>query len=152
MKVIKGTLVLSILLSSLLTIGCSNSRREQRKKKPSVLILFSDQHNKNVFHFEGHPDVITPNLDKLAGESVVFDRVYCNTGVCTPSRSAFLTGLIPRTLGLLSNEGNTSVMDDAVSVATIFKQKNYNTYTFGKRHVRSSIDAGWDVKKDHHES
>ena len=40
-------------------------------------------------------------------------------------------------------------MDDAVSMATIFKLNNYNTYAFGKRHVTTSIDAGWDVKKDH---
>ena len=56
---------------------------------------------------------------------------------------------MPRTLGLLANPGHTSVMDDAVSMATIFKLNNYNTYSFGKRHVSSAIDAGWDVTKDH---
>ena len=125
------------------------SETEKSKKKPNVLILFSDQHNKKVMGYENHPDVITPNLDKLAEESLVFDKAYCNVGVCTPSRSALLTGLMPRTLGLLANPGHTSVMDDAVSMATIFKQNNYNTFTFGKRHVSTSIDAGWDVKKDH---
>ncbi len=34
-------------------------------QKPNVIILFSDQHNKKVMGFEGHPDVITPNLDQL---------------------------------------------------------------------------------------
>lgn len=149
MKLIKSLIFINILLGSLLTIGCSSNKRTQKKKKPNVLILFSDQHHKNVFGFEGHPDVITPHLDKLAGESVVFDRAYCNTGVCVPSRSAFLTGLMPRTLGLLSNDGHTSVMDEAVSMATIFKQNGYNTYTFGKRHVSTSIDSGWDIKKSH---
>ena len=51
--------------------------------------------------FEDHPDVITPNLDKLAEEGLVFDRAYCTVGVCVPSRSSMLTGLMPRTLGLL---------------------------------------------------
>lgn len=118
-------------------------------QKPNVLILFSDQHNKNVMGYENHPDVITPNLDRLADEGLIFDRAYCTVGVCVPSRSSLLTGLMPRTLGLLSNGGHTSVMEDAVSMATIFKRNNYNTYAFGKRHVRSSIDEGWDVKKDH---
>jgi arylsulfatase A-like enzyme len=40
-------------------------------------------------------------------------------------------------------------MDDAVSMATIFKLNNYNTYTFGKRHVSGAIDDGWDIKKGH---
>jgi arylsulfatase A-like enzyme len=118
-------------------------------QKPNVLILFSDQHNKNVMGFEGHPDVITPNLDQLAEQGLVFDRAYSTVGVCVPSRSSLLTGLMPRTMGLLSNGGHTSVMEDAVSMATIFKLNNYNTYAFGKRHVSSSIDEGWDVKKDH---
>jgi arylsulfatase A-like enzyme len=139
-------LISSAAIASLALPACDTKKRE---KKPNVLVLFSDQHNKKVMGFEDHPDVITPNLDKLAEESLVFDRAYCTVGVCVPSRSSFLTGLMPRTLGLLSNGGHTSVMDDAVSMATIFKQNNYNTYTFGKRHVSSSIDAGWDVKKDH---
>lgn len=131
-----------------ISIGFS-SNNPNKKKKPNVLILLSDQHNKKVLGFEDHPDVITPNLDKLADESLIFDKAYCTVGVCTPSRSSLLTGLMPRTLGLLANPGHTSVMEDAFSMATIFKQNNYNTYTFGKRHVSSSIDAGWDVKKDH---
>jgi arylsulfatase A-like enzyme len=99
--------------------------------------------------YEGHPDVITPNLDQLAAEGMVFDRAYSTVGICVPSRSSLLTGLMPRTLGLLSNGGHTSVMEDAVSMATIFKLNGYNTFAFGKRHVRSSIDAGWDIKKGH---
>lgn len=139
-----------LLITGFVVFGLSCKKPDVKfKKHPNVLILFSDQHNKKVFGFEGHPDVITPNLDKLAHQSLVFDKAYCNTGVCTPSRAAFLTGLMPRTLGLLSNEGHTSVMDDAVSMASIFKFNSYNTYSFGKRHVSSSIDKGWDVKKDH---
>jgi len=135
-----------ILFSANIVFGQDNN---SKKKKPNVIILFSDQHNKKVMGFENHPDVITPNLDKFASEALVFDRAYCSVGICTPSRSTFLTGLMPRTLGLLTNPGHTSVMDDAVSMATIFKLNNYNTFTFGKRHVSSSIDEGWDVKKDH---
>ena len=131
------------------TTFAQKNKTELASKKPNVIILFSDQHNKKVMGFEGHSDVITPNLDKLSEEALIFDKAYCTTGVCTPSRSSLLTGLMPRTLGLLANPGHTTVMDDAVSIATIFKHNNYNTYAFGKRHVSTSIDAGWDVKKDH---
>ncbi len=120
-----------------------------RKKKPNVIILFSDQHNKKVMGFEGHPDVITPNLDKLAKQSVVFDRAYCATGICVPSRSSLMSGLYPRTMGLLSNSEKTSVIKDVVSLASLFKQNNYTTYAFGKRHTSGAIDAGWDVQQSH---
>ena len=120
-----------------------------QKKKPNVLILFSDQHNKKVMGFEGHPDVITPNLDKLAKESVVFDRAYCVTGICAPSRSSLMSGLYSRTLGLLSNGEKTEVMNEVVSLATVFRQNNYNTYAFGKRHTSQAVDAGWGVQRSH---
>jgi arylsulfatase len=150
MKSGRNVIIILLVIFSVTGFSCSRKKVvKQNQKKPNVIILFSDQHNKKVMGFEGHPDVITPNLDKLAAESLIFDKAYCNVGVCTPSRSALLTGLMPRTLGLLANPGHTSVMDDAVSMATIFKNNNYNTYAFGKRHVSTSIDAGWDVKKDH---
>ena len=119
------------------------------KKKPNVIILFSDQHNKQVMGFEGHPDVITPHLDQLAGEGLVFDRAYCATGICVPSRLSLMTGLYPRTLGVLSNGGATSVVNHAVSMATIFQHNQYSTYAFGKRHLKGAIDEGWDVHKSH---
>ncbi len=125
------------------------ARTETEGKKPNVIILFSDQHNKKVMGFEGHPDVITPNLDQLASESTVFDRAYCTQGICVPSRSSLMTGLSVRTMGFVNNGGHTSVMDDVVSMASIFKQNGYKTYSFGKRHLRNAIDEGWDVKKGH---
>jgi len=99
--------------------------------------------------FEGHPDVLTPNLDKLAKQSVVFDRAYCSVGICAPSRSSLMTGIYPRTLGLLSNSERTSVMEDVVSLASVFRQNNYSTYAFGKRHTHGAVDAGWDVHRGH---
>ena len=118
-------------------------------KKPNVLILFSDQHSKNVMGFEGNPDVVTPNLDRLAKQSVVFDRAYCTTGISAPSRSSLMTGLYPRTLGLLSNSEKTSVMEEVVSMASLFRQNIYRTYAFGKRHTSGAVDAGWDVEQSH---
>lgn len=147
---LNGLIAVLLMILTAIGTGCiRKTEKESSQKKPNVIILFSDQHNKKVMGFEGHPDVITPNLDRLASEGLVFDRAYCTVGICVPSRSSLLTGLMPRTLGLLSNQGHTSVMEDAVSMATIFKRNHYNTYAFGKRHVSSSIDDGWDVKKDH---
>ncbi len=139
----------SLILSSVTLLLLIFSCKENVNSKMNVLILFSDQHNKKTMGYENHPDVITPNLDKLAAQSLVFDRAYCPTGVCSPSRSSFMTGLYPRTLGLLSNEGHTSVMEDAVSMASIFKNNGYKTFAFGKRHTSSSIDDGWDVQQSH---
>lgn len=150
MKLGRNTLIVLLVISSITGLSFSKKKESQEnRKKPNVILLFTDQHNKKVMGFEGHPDVITPNLDQLADEAMIFDKAYCTRGVCTPSRSSLMTGLMPRTLGLLANPGHTSVIDDAVSMASIFKMNGYKTYAFGKRHIKSSIDAGWDIKKDH---
>ena len=126
-----------------------NTEEKRVKKLPNILILFSDQHNKKVTGYEGHPDVKTPSLDKLASESIVFDRAYCTTGICVPARSSLMTGIYPRTLGVLSNTEDTQVMKEVVSLPSILKAEGYKTYAFGKRHTKSSIDKGWDVKRRH---
>jgi len=145
-----NTFILLLIPSAIFGSGTSVIKDSKEKsKKPNVLILFSDQHNKKVMGFEGHPDVITPNLNKLAKESVVFDRAYCTTGISAPSRSSLMSGLYSRTLGLLSNGEKTQVMNEVVSLATVFKQNNYNTYAFGKRHTSQAVDAGWDVQRSH---
>ncbi len=145
-KVLLSLVSLFLLTGSACT---SKSGNESSKKKPNLIILFTDQHNKKVMGFEGHPDVITPNLDQLASEAVVFDRAYAAQGICVPSRSSMMTGLRVRTMGFINNGGHTSVMDDAVSMASIFNKNGYKTYAFGKRHLRDAINEGWDVKKGH---
>src|SRR5210317_28420 len=95
-----------VLISIILLTGSScttKTTQDSSARKPNVILLFSDQHIKKVMGFEGHPDVITPNLDQLASEAVVFDRAYCAQGICAPSRSALMTGLNVRTLGFLNN-------------------------------------------------
>ena len=152
MKLIEqlGHKILVLLLLILVSGGCGPAINSKSfPKKPNVLILFSDQHHKKVMGFEDHPDVLTPHLDQLASEGVVFDRAYCAQGICVPSRSSLMTGLAVRTMGFVNNGGHTSVMGEVVSMASIFKRNGYKTYAFGKRHLRDSIDAGWDVKKGH---
>lgn len=141
-----GFAILSIQAGSAIA---GNNQSNLPKKKPNVIILFADQHNKDVMGFEGHPDVLTPNLDKLAKQSVVFDRAYCSVGICAPSRSSLMSGIYPRTMGLLSNNERTTVMEEVVPLASVFQQNNYRTFAFGKRHIHGDVDAGWNVQRSH---
>ncbi len=118
-------------------------------KSPNILLLYADQHNKEVMGYEDHSDVLTPNLDRLAKVSHVFDRAYCTTGICAPSRSSMMTGLYPRTLGILSNSERTQVMKEVRSMPSILQSLGYKTYAFGKRHTSLAVDDGWDVHKSH---
>ena len=58
----------------------------------NVLLLISDEHNPFYSSVYGHPFVQTPAMDRLAENGVVYESAYCPSPLCTPSRSAFMTG------------------------------------------------------------
>ena len=60
-----------ICTAALLSLSVGVSAQE---RQPNVILLFSDQHNADVFGWTGHPDAITPNLDRMARTGVVFNR------------------------------------------------------------------------------
>ncbi len=119
------------------------------KARPNILLLFSDQHQAACMGYQNHADVITPNLDKLAKSGTVFNRAYCQDGVCVPSRMSLMTGLYPRRLGILHNPDKTTVADEVVSLQSVLKDNGYYTAAFGKRHLRQAADLGWDHHRSH---
>ena len=67
--------------------------------RPNVLFLIADDLNCAIGPY-GDETAITPHLDRLAQRGLVFERAYCQQAVCNPSRSSFLTGLRPDTVGV----------------------------------------------------
>ncbi len=59
--------------------------------RPNVLLLLSDQHNRNLLSCGADPYIRTPNLDALAAGGVRFDNAYCASPLCVPSRMTMLT-------------------------------------------------------------
>lgn len=94
---------ITCLIASLLTLACSLSFASADDKLNVVLIISDDQ-AWNDYGFMGHPDIKTPNLDKLASESVVFRRGYVPTALCRPSLVTLLTGHYASTHGVTGND------------------------------------------------
>src|SRR5689334_23022115 len=68
-------------------------------RKPNILFIASDDLNDWVGAM-GHPEVKTPNLDRLAKRGTIFTNAHCQSPLCSPSRMSLLTGLRPSTLGI----------------------------------------------------
>ena len=72
---------------------------------PNILFIVADQHNAKVLGHKGHPDVQTPNLDRMAREGCRFDNAITQNPICTPSRVSFLSGQYPHNHGYYSLSG-----------------------------------------------
>ena len=76
-------------------------------KKPNVLFIVADDLMKQV-EFYGYSEVKTPNLNKLAQESTLFDRAYCQYPLCGPSRASFMLSKYPDQTGITFNQAGKS--------------------------------------------
>jgi arylsulfatase A-like enzyme len=112
-----------------------NNRRlkSMSNHKPNVVFVFSDQHRAEAVGYEGNPDVQTPNLNRLAAESLVFKTAVSNSPVCSPYRATLMTGQYPLTHGVFVND--VPIASCAVSLGEAFKQAGYDTAYIGKWHI-----------------
>jgi len=112
--------------------------------RPNILLLYSDQHHAGVLGAEGHPDAKTPNLDRMAREGVRFSRAYCQNAVCGPSRASMMTGLYPRTIGVLDNGDAPPKGSVHVPLPTYLRQEGYQVVCYGKQHMLPALQVEWD--------
>lgn len=134
-------LFLSVLI--LFFYGC-----EQELKQPNVLFICIDDLNDWTGFLDGHPDALTPNMDKLASESVVFSQAYCPAPACNPSRAAIFTGIRPSTSGVYKNPQplrTSPVLKDIQTMPQYFSSHGYVSKGSGKTfHDPYPDPASWD--------
>jgi len=113
----------------------------QAQQKNALLIILDDM-NDYIGVMGGHPQAITPNIDRLASEGVYFSNAHSNAPICAPSRASFLSGLYPSTTG---NFGFGHIQDNPVLTNSKFimeyaAENGFETYSTGKVFHRSVDD------------
>jgi arylsulfatase A-like enzyme len=78
-------------------------------EKTNVLFIITDQQRADHLSCAGNPILRTPNLDRLASESIRFTNAFCTNPMCMPNRASILTGLYPNVHGVRSNGMNLSL-------------------------------------------
>ncbi len=90
----------AILLSLFCLLPFATAVALDAAERPNILMIASDDLNDWVGCLGGHPQVQTPNIDRLAGRGVVFSNAHCQSPICNPSRTSLLMGLRPTTSGV----------------------------------------------------
>jgi len=105
----------------------------QDQPRPNLVFVFADQMRAQATGYAGDPNVQTPNLDRLARESVNFTHTVSGCPVCSPYRASLLTGQYPLTHGVFLND--LCLRDEAVSIAEALGEAGYDTAYIGKWHL-----------------
>lgn len=104
----------------------------EHELRPNVIWVFGDQHRGQSVGYMGDPNVATPNLDRLAAEGLTFTHAVAGAPLCTPARSAIMTGRYPHK-GAAAHEDQ--LPSGQPTLATPFRQAGYRTSYFGKWHL-----------------
>jgi len=140
-------------MTPLLTYAQSpaDSHTEQR---PNFVILFIDDMGWRDWSGNGSDYLVTPNIDRLGKEGLVFDQGYVNAANCAPSRCAILSGQYPPRndfynvwtihrgnkqydrLSLNDVQDGQTLRDERITFAEALKQAGYGTAMYGKWHVK----------------
>ncbi len=140
MKSIKAFLILFLGLGFL-----APAFAEQR---PNVLFIITDDQGFSDFGFTGNKLVKTPNMDRLAAQSAVFENFVVNPA-CSPSRATFYTGRQHLTAGVWGVPPRANLLRDEALMPAFFRAVGYRTFYAGKADTARLPDSspwerGWD--------
>ncbi|CAN5616334.1 sulfatase [soil metagenome] len=105
------------------------------EQRPNVLFIVIDDLNDWIGCLDGHPQVQTPHIDALARRGTNFTNAHCQTPLCNPTRTSFLTGLRPSTTGVYALNPwfrDADQWADLVTLPQHFAANGYRTLTTGK--------------------
>ena len=100
--------------------------------KPNIVFIIVDDLRPELGCY-GNKLIKTPHIDKLATQSTLFDRAYCQQAVCGASRASFLSGLRPDSTHIYDIHTELrSTQKDCLTLPLFFKSKGYETISMGK--------------------
>ncbi|MBI3881633.1 MAG: sulfatase [Verrucomicrobia bacterium] len=124
--------LLRLALGALMAVGLINATQAPAAQKLNVLFIAVDDMN-NDLHCYGHPLVSSPNIDRLAGMGVKFERAYCQFPLCSPSRTSLMTGLRPDVTKTFNLQYHFRIgLPNVVTIPQMFMKNGYYAARVGK--------------------
>jgi N-acetylgalactosamine-6-sulfatase len=143
------TLLAALLLAPLAALQAADPAAAS---KPNIVFIFADDWGWGDLSCHGHSWLKTPNLDRLASEGIDFQQFNVLNPVCSPSRTAVMTGIYPARFSVHQHfaapaqnheRGMSDWLDpQAPTLPRFLKQSGYRTAHFGKWHLTNRNTAG----------
>ena len=131
--------------------GCNNPKEKTEKSPNIIFIMADDLGYGDVTCFNKDSKIITPNIDNLAADGVMFTDAHTSSSVCTPTRYGILTGRYNWRSTLkkhvLSGYSKALIPQERKTIAGFLRENGYKTAGIGKWHLGwdwSNVDAGND--------
>ena len=139
-----------LLLCLLAGTALSSALSQATPKRPNILFILCDDIRWDHLGCAGHPNIKTPNIDRLAHEGVHFRNMFCTTSLCSPSRASILSGLYGHSHGVQNNF--TEFPNELPSFPKRLHDTGYETAYIGKWHMGEDNDEkrpGFDYWVSH---
>ena len=130
-------------------IKTGNGTNDGNEDKPyNLVVIMTDNQGPWSLGCYGNPDVLTPNIDRIASEGMLFEEAFASNPVCSPTRATFLTGLMPSQHGVHSwlHANHLQMGPDAQSTLSAFTTlgevlmaAGYNCGLVGKWHLGDNL-------------
>ena len=114
-------------------------------KRKHVLMFFTDQQRYDTIHALGNDEIVTPALDQLRGDAIVYDKCYTPSPVCVPARLSMLSGQYCARTG--NNTNNKAQVYNGEGFYSEFTKAGYNSCCIGKMHYYTDLYAPMGFKK-----
>lgn len=133
-----------ILLFAMITCACFGAER-----KPNVLFIAVDDLRPQLGCY-GDKLAKSPNIDRLAGNGLLFERAYCQQAICMSSRASLMSGYRPDRFRIFENGPLYRTAPEAWSMNRHFQKHGYETATLSKvYHHPSDETIGWSIPAIH---
>lgn len=102
--------------------------------KPNVLFIICDDLNDYIGAYGGHPQALTPNIDRLSASGVKLTQAHCNSPICSPSRASLFTGIYPHTSRFFGFQewDQNPVFANSRTMMAHFRENGYRVLGTGK--------------------
>ncbi len=141
--------IIVLILTLFFAFGCNS----KTQTKPNIVLIMTDDLNDYNEDLKGHPQIISPNIKKLADSGVSFTNAYSNDPMCGPSRSSMITGVYPHNSSNFWQKPwfNNDVLNNTKTIMEKFRENGYYVVGSGKilHHNKQELWSEFEHEADY---